>query len=111
MKMLLAGCAMAIFVTGPTLAHATDNAALNAAVGQSVYDVHDLKVGVIRGVTNETGQRSAIISTMKAGAGNQDVLIITSELQPRNGGGWISVLPASAILDMQPYIPGHMLPL
>jgi hypothetical protein len=109
MTKILIPCAFALLAMGePALAdtHAT----LAESIGQPVYDNQDMKIGVLRGETNETGTPSAIVTALGAGPGNHDVLIAEQDLQPRDNGGWLSMLDAGSIAQLQPYVPGHMPP-
>jgi hypothetical protein len=112
-KLLPYGFALLAF-SAPAFAAAHDmsshaaSATLQDAIGQPLYDSHDIQVGVIRGTTTETGQPSAIVSIK--GLGHHEVLVTADSLQPRNSGGWLTALTSDSIARMQPYVPGRMPP-
>lgn len=117
MRKILSTCAFVILTA--TAALGQPGQTLANSVGQPVYDLTNMKVGVIRGVTSELGSPYAIVSISNIGrasppgAGNvadYRVLIPQESIQPRTAGGWLAALKSSSIARLRPYVPGMMPP-
>jgi hypothetical protein len=108
---LLALCTSAAFAAPDYVPYQNaESLALRSAIGQPLYDLHDMRVGVIRGTTAETGQPSVIVAIEQAEPGRHEVLITADSVQPRTAGGWLAALSAESLWRFRTYVPGHMPP-
>lgn len=78
-------------------------------VGQHLYDPDGQRLGTIEGITDETGRTAAIVS-QQLGGGRDQVLVSLESILPRPDGGYKSVLDASSVKALPPYVPGRMFP-
>jgi hypothetical protein len=98
--------AAAPVLAAPILSETSTEKALAASIGQPVYDLRDMQIGVIRAVTNEYGEPSVIVTAFEGGPGNHEVIISDESFEPRDAGGWLAALSSNTIRAPRPYRAG-----
>ena len=89
MQKFLTACALVLLTATAVMGQPAQT--LANSVGQPVYDLTNMKVGVIQGVTSELGSPYAIVAISNIGRaspanGDYRVLIPQESIQPRTGG-------------------------
>lgn len=126
MKKILATCAVALMATSAQSALAADTMApatpsqsmqsqdsmqtnasvdLASAKGQTVFDAKGNEIGTIESVnTGASGQQQAVVSVGKfLGIGGKDVVMPSSTLQAKAGGGFTTTLTNAQIKALPEY--------